>query len=403
MKNALDILKMRGFIKQTVFEEELREELGSKMVSFYWGIDPTATSMTIGHFSNIFAILHLQKAGHKPYLLLGGGTAHVGDPSDRSDMRPMMTKQRIDDNVAQISTQLSKYFVTEGKNKVEFVNNADWLLKLNYVDFIREIGPVMSVNRMLGHDCFKSRWEKGLSFLELNYMPMQAYDFLHLNREYGITLQVGGDDQWANILAGANLIRRKEKATSYAVTFPLLLTADGKKMGKSAKGALWADKERTSPYELYQYFRNVDDSIVEEYLKRLTFLSLEEITELTKHKDERMNRAKEVLAFEFIKFLHSEVDAIEAEKQAKGAFGGNTDEMPTLEVKLTGEEPVVDILCLTEICKSKSEARRLIQGGAVKVDERKILDVAESLTNEEFKSGSIVLHKGKKVHLKVTF
>lgn len=403
MKNILDILKERGFVKQTVFEEELNEKLNSEMVKFYLGIDPTANSMTIGHFMPMLAVMHLQLAGHKPYLLVGGGTAHVGDPSGRTDMRQMLTSEQINNNVKAIENQLTKYLSVEGENAAVFVNNADWLLNLNYVEFIRDIGSVMSVNRMLGAECFKQRYEKGLTLLEFNYMPMQAYDFLHLNKEHGVTLQIGGDDQWSNILAGADLIRRKQKETAYAVTMPLLLTADGKKMGKSAKGALWVDKERTSPYEIYQYLRNVDDSVVNEYLKRMTFLPIEEIEELTKFNDERMNHAKDVLAYEFIKIIHGKEDADEARKQAKAAFGGNQEDMPSMDLNLTGEETVIDLLVKTNICKSNGEARRLIIAGAVRVNERKITEIFDKLTNEEKEAKSVILHKGKKVHLKVNF
>ena len=275
MDDILDILKERGFIKQVVFEEELKEELSSGMVSFYAGFDPTADSLTIGHFLPILLMKHLQLAGHKPYILIGGGTAYVGDPSGRSDMRSMLTPKQIEANSKSIARQLKKYLSFSGANSAVIVNNADWLLKLKYIDMLREIGADMSVNRMLGFECFKSRWDKGLTFLELNYMPMQAYDFLHLNRKYNISVQMGGDDQWANILAGADLIRRKESKKAFALTLPLLLKADGTKMGKSAKGALWIDKQKTTPYEIFQYLRNTEDSKVAEYLKRMTFLSIE--------------------------------------------------------------------------------------------------------------------------------
>ncbi|MGD9901700.1 MAG: tyrosine--tRNA ligase [Spirochaetales bacterium] len=403
MKSVLDILKERGFVKQTVFEEDLQKELDSKMVSFYVGFDPTADSLTIGHFLPIIAMMHLQKAGHKPYALIGGGTAYVGDPSGRSDMRKMMSPKTIEANVRSFENQLSKYLNFDGKNGAVIVNNADWLLKLNYIDFLNELGADMSVNRMLSFDCFKTRWEKGLTFLEFNYMPMQAYDFLHLHRKYGVNLQVGGDDQWANMLAGADLIRRKQNDTAYVLTIPLLLKADGSKMGKSAKGALWIDKERTSPYEIYQYLRNTEDAKVAEYLKRMTFLSLAEIDELTKHQDERINKAKEVLAYEFVKIVHGEADANDARNQAKAAFGGDSDNMPNVELVLNGDETVADILCLAGICKTKSEGRRLIEAGAVKVDERQIDSVSDGLTKEEFNSRAIVLHKGKKTHLRVNF
>jgi tyrosyl-tRNA synthetase len=404
MKHILDILKERGFVKQTVFEEELREELTQKMVSFYTGFDPTADSLTIGHFLPIIAMKHLQQTGHKPYALIGGATAYVGDPSGRSDMRSMMTSDQIKSNVARFEAQIRKYLSFEGKNSAVVVNNADWLLKLNYIDLLREIGADMSVNRMLSFDCFKSRWDNGLSFLEFNYMPMQAYDFLHLNRKHNINLQIGGDDQWANILSGADLIRRKQNKTAYALTIPLLLKSDGTKMGKSAKGALWLDINKTTPYEIYQYLRNTEDEKVEEYLKRMTFLSLDKIEELTKHKDQRINEAKEVLAYEFVKFVHGEMHAENAKKQSLAAFTtGNTDNMPSLDLNLNGDESVVDILVQADVCKSKSQARQLIKAGAVKVNERKIQTFDEGLTAEEQKQKTFILHKGKKLHLKVNF
>jgi tyrosyl-tRNA synthetase len=404
MKHILDILKERGFIKQVVFEEELKKELSDGMVSFYAGFDPTADSLTIGHFLPIIAMRHLQLAGHKPYVLVGGATAYIGDPSGRSDMRAMMTPKQIEENALAIKDQLKNYLSFEGENAAVMVNNADWLLKLNYIDMLREIGADMSVNRMLGFECFKSRWERGLTFLELNYMPMQAYDFLYLNRTHNITMQMGGDDQWANILAGADLVRRKENKTAYALTIPLLLKADGSKMGKSAKGALWIDKNRTSPYEVYQYLRNTEDSKVEEYLKRMTFLSIEKIEELTKHKDERMNKAKEVLAYEFVKLLHGEKDAKEAQIQSEAAFiSGNLENMPSITLNLSGKEPIVDILVLAQLCKSKSQARSLIEAGAVSVNDRKIESFDEVLLEEEISQKNFVLHKGKKTHLKVEF
>ena len=403
MKHIIDILKERGFVKQIVFEEELREELSSGIISFYTGFDPTADSLTIGHFLPILAMKHLQLAGHKPYILIGGATAYVGDPSGRSDMRKMMTPEQIKQNVNKFIGQLKRHLSFEGKNAAVIVDNADWLLKLNYIDLLREIGADMSVNRMLSFDCFKSRWEKGLTFLEFNYMPMQAYDFLHLNRTHNVNLQVGGDDQWANILAGADLIRRKEGKTAYALTIPLLLKSDGTKMGKSAKGALWLDKEKTSPYEVYQYLRNTEDAKVEEYLKRMTFLSLEEIEELAQFQDERMNKAKEVLAYEFVKFLHGKEDANLAKTQSLAAFGGSEENMPSMDLELTGEENVIDILVLADICKSKSQARDLITAGAVKVNERTIQTFEEGLLKEEQEAKTFILHKGKKVHVKVNF
>jgi len=336
----------------------------------------------------------MQEAGHKPIILIGGGTAMIGDPSGRTDMRSMMTKETIRHNVECFKRQMSKFISFEGENAAIIVDNGDWLLNLNYVDFLRDIGAHFSVNRMLSAECFKQRLERGLSFLEFNYMLMQAYDFLVLHQKYGCSLELGGDDQWSNILAGANLIRIKEQKPAYAMTFTLLTTSEGKKMGKTAKGAVWLDENKTTPYEFYQYWRNVNDDDVEKCMNLLTFLPVERIKELCAHKDERINKAKEVLAFELTKEVHGEEKARLAESQAKAAFGGGDAELLTKEIDTA--ETVVDALVLTGIAKSKGEARRLIEQGGVSVDDTKITDVNAPLTAKEF-----VLHKGKKVHLKV--
>ena len=364
----MDTLKARGFVKQTVFEEELYEKLGKESVPFYIGFDPTADSLHVGHFMQLIAMHHMQQAGHKPIILIGGGTAMVGDPSGRTDMRSMMTKETIRHNVECFKTQMSK--------------------------FLREIGAHFSVNRMLTAECFKQRLERGLSFLEFNYMLMQAYDFLVLYRKYGCALELGGDDQWNNILAGANLIRIKEQKPAYAMTFTLLTTSDGKKMGKTAKGAVWLDENKTTPYEFYQYWRNINDEDVEKCLKLLTFLPLEEIEELCRYKDERINKAKERLAFELTKEVHGEEKAVLAQSQAQAAFGGGSAELLTKEI--SGVETVVDAMVAAGVAKSKGEARRLIEQGGVSVDETKVTDVNMPLPSAEF-----VLHKGKKVHLKI--
>ncbi len=392
--NVMDTLKARGFVKQTVFEEELYEKLGKESVPFYIGFDPTADSLHVGHFMQLIAMHHMQQAGHKPIILIGGGTAMVGDPSGRTDMRPMMTKETIRHNVECFKTQMSKFVSFEGENAAIIVDNGDWLLDLNYIEFLREIGAHFSVNRMLTAECFKQRLERGLSFLEFNYMLMQAYDFLVLYRKYGCALELGGDDQWNNILAGANLIRIKEQKPAYAMTFTLLTTSDGKKMGKTAKGAVWLDENKTTPYEFYQYWRNINDEDVEKCLKLLTFLSLEEIEELCRYKDERINKAKERLAFELTKEVHGEEKAALAQSQAQAAFGGGSAELLTKEV--SGVETVVDAMVAAGVAKSKGEARRLIEQGGVSVDETKVTDVNMPLPSAEF-----VLHKGKKVHLKI--
>ncbi len=394
MTNVMDTLRARGFVKQTVFEEELYEKLGKESVPFYIGFDPTADSLHVGHFMQLIAMHHMQKAGHKPIILIGGGTAMVGDPSGRTDMRSMMTKETIRHNVECFKKQMSKFIDFEGENAAIVVDNGDWLLHLNYIDFLREIGTHFSVNRMLTAECFKQRLERGLSFLEFNYMLMQAYDFLVLYRKYGCQLELGGDDQWSNILAGANLIRVKEQKPAFAMTFTLLTTSDGKKMGKTAKGAVWLDENKTTPYEFYQYWRNIADEDVEKCMKLLTFLPLEEIDALCAHRDERINHAKEVLAYELTKEVHGEEKASLAQSQAKAAFGGADAELLTKEIE--GVVTVVDAMVAAGVAKSKGEARRLIEQGGVSVDDNKVTDENAEIPTKEF-----VLHKGKKVHLKI--
>ncbi len=398
-RNVMDILRERGFIKQTVFEDDLYELLGKESVPFYIGFDPTADSLHVGHFLALMAMSHMQKAGHKPIVLIGGGTAKIGDPSGRTDMRQMMTNETIVHNCECFKTQMSKFFSFDGDNAAIMVNNADWLDSLNYIEFIRDIGAHFSVNRMLTAECFKSRMERGLSFLEFNYMLMQSYDFLYLFKKYGCKLECGGDDQWSNILAGADLIRRKEGSPAYAMTFTLLTTSEGKKMGKTQKGAVWLDRNKTTPYEFFQYWRNVDDSDVEKCLKLLTYLPLDEIAELCAYRDERINKAKERLAFELTKIVHGEEDATTALKQALSAFSGDCDDIPTKEIS-GGINGIIDIIVEAGVAKSKSEARRLIDGGAVKVGENKVTSYELTISDSELNEG-IVLHKGKKVHVKV--
>ena len=395
----MDILRERGFIKQTVYEDELYELLGKQSVPFYIGFDPTADSLHVGHFLALMAMSHMQKAGHKPIVLIGGGTAMIGDPSGRTDMRGMMTKETIAHNCACFKKQMERFFSFEGENAAVMVNNADWLLNLNYVDFIRDIGVHFSVNRMLTAECFKQRMEKGLSFLEFNYMLMQSYDFLVLCQKYGCLLQCGCDDQWSNILAGADLIRRKEGKAAFAMTFELLTTSEGKKMGKTQKGAVWLDPQKTTPYEFYQYFRNVDDADVNKCMRFLTFMDMAEINELTAYMDERMNKAKERLAYEVTKIVHGEEEASKAAAQAKGAFSGDEDAMPTMEVTLESRN-VVDVLCQLNIAKSKGEAKRLIDGGGVKINDDVVTGYGAELTDSQFNNG-FILHKGKKVHIRV--
>ena len=396
--NALDILKARGFIKQTVFEDELNKILDTEKISFYVGFDPTADSLHIGHYIPIMAMAWMQRCGHRPVALFGGGTGMIGDPSGRSDLRSMLTKEQIQHNVNCFKKQMSRFInFDDGDNKAIMVDNGDWLLDLNYVDFLRDIGVYFSVNRMLTAECYKARMEKGLTFLEFNYMLMQGYDFLRLYEDYNCILELGGDDQWSNMLAGEDLIRRKLGKPAFAATCTLLLTSEGKKMGKTAKGALWLDENKTSPYDFYQYFRNVEDVKVAECMRLLTFMDLEEIAELTRYSDERMNAAKERLAFEVTKLVHGEEKAFEAQKQAKGAFGGNEEDMPSVEVGKTDFVP--DIMVAAGVAKSKSDARTLIAGGGVLINEEKLTGL--TLPAEALNKGEFILHKGKKVHIKV--
>ena len=399
MKNVLDTLYERGFIKQTVYEDDLRKLLDSECVPFYVGFDPTADSLHIGHYIPIMAMAHMQRAGHKPIALIGGGTAMIGDPSGRTDMRSMMTEDTIAHNCEAFREQLKRFIRFDGENAAIMVNNADWLMNLNYVGFLREVGTYFSVNKMLTAECYKARMEKGLSFLEFNYMLMQAYDFLMLYRKYGVKLQVGGNDQWSNMLAGADLIRRKESVDAFAATFTLLETSDGKKMGKTAKGALWLDANKTTPYEFYQYFRNVEDVKVEECLKLLTFVELDEIKELCKYQDERINEAKKRLAYEVTALVHGKEAADKAQAEALGAFGGG-GEMPTLTLKIDATTGVVDVMIMAKVASSKSDARRVIEGGGVKINDTKVVDVNAKIGDFTAES-EFVLHKGKKSHIKI--
>lgn len=394
MQNVMDTLRARGFIKQTVYEDELYEKLGSESVPFYIGFDPTADSLHVGHFLTLIAMRHMQDAGHRPIILIGGGTGMIGDPSGRTDMRSMMTRETVEYHVECFKKQMARFIRFEGENGAIVVNNADWLLNLNYVDFLRDVGVYFSVNKMLTAECYRSRMEKGLTFLEFNYMLMQAYDFLVLNRKYGCLLQMGGDDQWSNILAGADLIRRKERKAAFAMTFTLLTTSEGKKMGKTQKGAVWLDENRTSPYEFYQYWRNTADADVEKCLKLLTFLPLEEIAALCEHKDERINRAKEVLAYELTKLVHGEEKAKAAETQARAAFGGEGD-MPERAIS-ADTQTVLQALVATGLCKSNGEARRLVEQGGVTINGEKVTDAGAAIPSLPF-----TLFKGKKVRVKV--
>lgn len=408
-KNVIDTLTERGFIKQTVYGDELYELLGKQSVPFYVGFDPTADSLHVGHFLVLMAMAHMQRAGHKPIVLLGGGTGMVGDPSGRTDMRSMMTKETIAHNVACFRQQMSRFLSFEGENAAVMVDNGEWLLSLNYIDFLREVGSVFTVNRMLAAECFKNRMEKGLSFLEFNYMLMQAYDFLVLYRKYGVVLECGGDDQWSNMLAGVDLIRRKEQAPAYAMTFSLLLTSEGKKMGKTMNGAVWLDKNKTSPYDFYQYWRNIDDNDVEKCMGFLTFMPMDEIKQMTscytvdengvKHFDGAINAAKARLAYEVTKIVHGEEEADKARRQAEGAFGGG-DEMPEAAISATTVK-VADMLVELGLAKSKGEAKRLIEGGGIRLNDDKVVSFDADIPSALLETG-FVLHKGKKQHIKIS-
>ena len=405
MENVFDILKERGLIAQTTHEDEIRELLGKEKVTFYIGFDPTADSLHVGHFLQMVVMRHMQNAGHRPIALVGGGTGMVGDPSGRTDMRQMMTVETINHNCECFKKQLSS-IVDFSDGKAVMVNNADWLRDLNYIEFLRDIGSCFSVNEMLRAKCFQTRLEKGLSFIEFNYMLMQSYDFLQLYKNYGCKLELGGDDQWSNILGGIDLVRRKENGQVYGMTFTLLTTSDGKKMGKTAKGALWLDPEKVSPYDFYQYWRNVDDADVCRLLKMVTFVPMEEIREMERWEGAELNRAKARLAFEVTKLVHGEEEALKAKQTAEGIFGGagNSGDMPSTELNLSElaeETPLLDIMLAAKLIPSKGEGRRLITQGGVSVDDVKIAEPTHTIAKESLIKG-IVIKKGKKVYHRVT-
>jgi tyrosyl-tRNA synthetase len=396
MENAFDVLAARGFIEQTTNDDEIRELLEKERITFYIGYDPTADSLTAGHFLTIMAASHLQRAGHWPIFVVGGGTGMVGDPSGREEMRRLMTTEEVNRNLENFKTQLSR-FINFSDGSALMLNNADWLLKLNYIDFLREYGALFSVNRMLTMEAYRSRLESGLTFFEFNYMIMQAYDFLELNRRYNCVLQAGGADQWSNILAGIDLIRRVERKPAYGATFKLLTTPSGQKMGKTAKGALWLAPEKTSPYDFYQYWRNIDDSSVFTCLNLLTFLSAEEIEKL---KNVNINEAKEILAFETTKNVHGQDAAQSAQNAARSLFSGAAGDSG-VPARAVGENNinVINLLIKTELVKTTSEARRLIAQGGLKIDGKKIENIDEII---EIKDDGAMIQKGKKIFLKVT-
>ncbi len=395
-------LVARGLIAQVTDEEEIRELVNSGKAVFYIGFDPTADSLHVGHFMALCLMKRLQLAGNKPIALVGGGTGMIGDPSGRTDMRKMLTKEDIEHNCECFKKQMSK-FIDFSDGKALMVNNADWLLNLNYVELLREVGACFSVNNMLRAECYKQRMEKGLSFLEFNYMIMQSYDFYALYQKYGCNMQFGGDDQWSNMLGGTELIRRKLGKDAYAMTINLLLNSEGKKMGKTQSGAVWLDAEKTSPYDFYQYWRNVDDADVIKCLKMLTFLPLDEIDELAKLQGSELNKAKEILAHELTELIHGKEEADKAQEAARALFGKgqNTDNMPSTELTsddLTdGEIGILDLLSKCGLIPSKKEGRRLIEQGGITLNDEKVNDVYKKLTSADFKDGFAVIKKGKKV------
>ena len=402
-----DELVARGLIAQVTDEEEIKELINNGKATFYIGFDPTADSLHVGHFMALCLMKRLQMAGNKPIALIGGGTAMIGDPSGRTDMRQMMTKETINHNCECFKKQMSR-FIDFSDGKALMVNNADWLLDLNYVEVLRDIGPHFSVNRMLSAECYKQRMERGLSFLEFNYMIMQSYDFYELFQRYGCNMQFGGDDQWSNMLGGTELIRRKLGKNACAMTITLLLNSEGKKMGKTQSGAVWLDPEKTSPFEFYQYWRNVGDADVLKCLRMLTFLPLEQIDEMDKWEGSQLNTAKEILAFELTKLVHGEEEATKAQESARALFsGGNAANMPTATITeenlRDGEIDIMGLLVASELCASRSEARRAVQQGGVAVNGEKVASIEASYKPEDINKEDFVLRRGKKNYRKIIF
>lgn len=405
MQNVYDILVERGYVDQSTDEKELREILGKEPITFYIGFDCTADSLTLGHYLQIMVMQHMQRAGHIPIALIGGGTTMIGDPSGKNDMRKIMTEETIDYNAEQFKRQL-RHFLDFDNGKGHFTNNKDWLLNLNFVDFMREIGVHFTVNRMLTFDCYKNRMDQGLTFFEFSYMLMQSYDFLKLYRDFNCRLELGGSDQWSNMIGGYELVRKLEQDKVYAMTFKLLTTAEGKKMGKTESGTIWLDPEKTSPYELFQYMRNVDDRDVIKFMKLLTHLSLEEIDQYAGLEGADLNKAKEVLAYEIVKDIHSKEEADKAKEAAKALFGqgGSLDNVPTTEIDektLAENKTVIDLIKLVGFVKTNSEGRRLVDQGGITIGEEKAKAFDQEITKDLFKDGQLLLRKGKKVYHKL--
>ena len=396
--SIFDVLKERGYIAQCTNEDEVRKMLANEKVTFYVGFDPTADSLHVGHFLGLMVMAHMQRAGHRPICLVGGGTGTVGDPSGRTDMRKMLTDEDIEYNCNRFKEQMAR-FIDFSDDKALIVNNGDWLRKLNYIELLRDVGPHFTVNRMLTAECYKNRMEKGLTFLEFNYMIMQSYDFLELHRRYNLKLEMGGDDQWSNIIGGVELTRRKTGDAVYGLTFTLLTKSDGKKMGKTAGGALWLDKEKTPVYDFYQYWRNVDDADVEKCLALLTFLPMEEVHRLGSLQDAAINEAKKVLAYEVTKLVHGQEEADKAQAAAEAVFGGSgsNENMPTIQLTAENEgQKLLDILVAGQVFESKGEGRRLIKQNGLSLNDAKVADPDYVLTDGDFNDGEAIVRKGKK-------
>ena len=396
--SIFDVLKERGYIAQCTNEDEVRKMLANEKVTFYIGFDPTADSLHVGHFLGLMVMAHMQRAGHRPICLVGGGTGTVGDPSGRTDMRKMLTDEDIEHNCNRFKEQMAR-FIDFSDDKALIVNNGDWLRKLNYIELLRDVGPHFTVNRMLTAECYKNRMEKGLTFLEFNYMIMQSYDFLELHRRYNLKLEMGGDDQWSNIIGGVELTRRKTGDAVYGLTFTLLTKSDGKKMGKTAGGALWLDKEKTPVYDFYQYWRNVDDADVEKCLALLTFLPMEEVHRLGSLQDAAINEAKKVLAYEVTKLVHGQEEADKAQAAAEAVFGGSgsNENMPTIQLTAENEgQKLLDILVAGQVFESKGEGRRLIKQNGLSLNDAKVADPDYVLTDGDFTDGEAIVRKGKK-------
>lgn len=399
-RNVYDILEERGYIDNVSHPEEVRELLGKEKITYYIGFDATADSLTLGHLVQIITMMHMEKAGHRPIALLGAGTTMVGDPSGRTDMRKMMTKEMIDENADKFEKQMRRFLdIENGKTIID--NNANWLMDINFLDFMREVGVHFSVNRMLSMDAYKNRLEEGLTFFEFSYLLLQSYDFLVLNRKYDAIMQMGGSDQWSNIIGGMELIRKKKQKPAYAMTFKLLTTAAGQKMGKTAKGAIWLDREKTSPYEMFQYLRNVADADVKPFLKTLTFLPLEKIDELTDVEGSELNKAKEILAYEVVKLVHGEEDAKNSLETARSLFSGAQDDENVPSTEFSKEEfeegkGILDLIREIGFVKSNGEGRRLIKNGGIYINDETVEDFRREVTLDDFEDGKVLMRKGKK-------